>query len=117
MFFLDIKQIRFITPYLDTDKEKKTPNSWIEEYLCIFPKFNENKCQKVLLMTEFAFYKNKNNRTDYRIFWLNDTFHLFVFYKWEINFQFILKAIYKLAMKEKKLTIVYEKNLWYTQKV
>ena len=64
-------------------------------------------------MIEFAYNNVKNSSFGYTLFKLNYSYHLYMFYKKNFNFNFKSKLADKLLIDIKELISVYKKNLYY----
>ena len=68
-------------------------------------------------MAEFAYNNTKNTSTDYTPFQLNDKYHLWVFYKEDINPHSKSKSANKLLVELQELITICRKNFYHAQEL
>ena len=68
-------------------------------------------------MTEFVYNNTKNTSISHIYFKLNYGFHLYVFFKKDINFYLRFCLAEELTKELRDLILIYQQNLIYTQKL
>lgn len=95
-YFLGIKQKLSTIFHPQTNSQTKRQNSTMEAYLRVFVYFEQNDQVRLLLRVEFAYNNAKNASTSHTLFELNCGYHLYVFYKKDVNPHSKLKLADKL---------------------
>lgn len=95
----------------------KRQNSPIKAYFGAFLNFKQNNLTQFLSIAEFAYNNDKNIRTNHTLFKLNCGYHLYVFYKEDINPCFKSKIINKLSTELPKLRFTCCNNLFSCSKI
>ena len=89
----------------------------IEAYLRAFVNIKQNDWARLLLITEFVYNNAKNTSTEYTLFELNCSYHLWMSYKDDVNPNSKSKIADELSVELKKLMIVCRKNLNHAQEL
>ncbi len=90
-YFLEIKQKLSVAFHLQIDNQTEGQNSTIKVYLQTFANYEQNNWARLFLIAEFAYKNVKNIGTGHIFFEFNYDYHLYVFYKKNINLCFKLK--------------------------
>ena len=110
-YFLGIKRWLFTSFYQQTDGQSKRQNSTIEAYLRAFVNFKQNNWARPLPMAEFAYNNVKNASNNHTPFELNCGYHLWVFYKKNIDPHSKFKLADGLLAELEELMTICQKNL------
>lgn len=89
----------------------------MKTYFWDFVNFEQNDWARFLPMAEFAYNIAKNTSIGHTPFELNCGYYFRISYKKDIDPCSHSKTVNKLSTKLKKLIIVYQKNLYHTQKL
>ena len=80
----------------------------MKTYLQVFVNFEQNNWAQLLLMAEFTYNNAKNANTGYTPFKFNCGYHLWVFYKKDLDPRSKLKIMEELSSKLQNLIAVYQ---------
>ena len=116
-YFFGIKRKLSTTFYHQTNDKIKWQNSTIEVFFWALVNFKQNDWAKLLPIAEFAYNNTKNTSTGYTPFKLNYGYYLCVFFKKDTNPRSQSKTVDRLLAKLQKVITIYQKNLYYTQKL
>lgn len=109
--FLDIKR-RFLTAfYTQTNGLTEMQNNTMKTCLWAFINNEQDNWSIFFLITKFANDNVKNASFGHISFELNYGYHYRTSYQKDINLCFQSKSIYELAIKVRKLMIVYREKL------
>ena len=89
----------------------------MEAYLRAFVNFEQNDWARLLLMAKFAYNNAKNASTGFTPFELNCRYHLWVFYKGDLDPRSKSRTAEKLSSELRELMIVCQQNLHHAQEL
>ena len=105
-YFLGIKQRLSTAFHPQIDGQTKGQNSIIEAYFWAFVNFKQNNWAWLFPIAEFTYNNAKNASTGYILFELNCEYHLWVFYKEDLDPRSKSKTVEKLSSKFQNLMAV-----------
>ena len=100
-----------------TDGQIERQNSTIEAYLRAFVNFKQNDWARLLPMAKFAYNNAKNASTGFTPFELNCRYHLWVFYKGDLDPRSKSRTAEKLSSELRELMTVCQQNLHHAQEL
>lgn len=89
----------------------------MKAYFWVFINLEQNNIAKLLLMADNAYNNDKNTSTSYISFKLNYGYHLYIFFKADIDLGSQFKIAENLASVLRDLMMIYWENLLFIQKL